>query len=132
MPGGAAPIQRDTFLPRHLDGVDSSIFFENTEQLASYHEILHCRQIELTIQHALLDPVLTLTVEVNGAKRQYIDPSRRWRFNPLENATHCPDPSRVLQHEHGAKPEKWSLRIIEAEELSNSGIISWLAHVLKD
>src|SRR5882762_7218731 len=115
MPGGSTLVRRDTLFPRRLDGVDSSILFENDE-LELYSELLHSRQIELTLQHALLDPALLATTTINGIKNPFIEKEIKWKFDPLENATHCPEPSRVLPYDFSVKQEKWSLKTVEAEE----------------
>jgi hypothetical protein len=51
--------------------------------------------------------------------KPWIDQSIRWRFDRRENATNCPNPSRELNYEHGAEQRKYSLKTIEAEELSH-------------
>jgi hypothetical protein len=130
IPGRQPLLRRDTLIPQHID-VKPRIFFRNRE-LPLYSKILQCRQIELTIQHTLLDPASRIKVNVNGVEKPYIESDIRWKFNPLENATNCPNPSRVLPYDESVPQEKWSLKTVEAEELSNTGTISWLMHVLKD
>jgi len=130
IPGHLPLLRRDTFTPQKIDHVKPRIFFQNRE-LAPYSKILQCRQIELTIQHALLDPASQIKVSIDGVEKPYIEPNIRWKFDPRDNATHCPNPSRVLPYDDLVPQEKWSLKTVEAEELSNIGTISW-GHILKD
>ena len=129
MPGGPTLLRRDTIQPQQLDGITSRIFLENKD-LALYNQILQRRQIEITIQQALLNPVLKLKSKTGD--NPWINESIRWRFDPRENATNCPNPSRELNYEHGAEQTKCSLKTIEAEELSHEGTITWLTHIIRD
>ena len=132
MPGGTQLLRRDTLLPQQLEELDTSIFWENRRGLGEYAEILQCRQIELTIQNALLDQPLKHNSKSKANSKSWIDDINKWRFDPLENATHCPEPSRILPYDFTKQQEKYSLKIVEAEELSHSGTITWLTHILRD
>jgi uncharacterized protein DUF6589 len=57
-----------------------------------------------------------------------------WTFDPLKNATNCPEESRVLHYQGDDRSffnDRVSVRTIEAEEMSHTGTISFLDHVMK-
>lgn len=80
MPGGPTLLRRDAIQPQKLEGITSRIFLENKD-LATYSKILQRRQIEITIQQTLLDPVLKLKSKTG---KPWIDQSIRWRFDRRE------------------------------------------------
>jgi hypothetical protein len=59
--------------------------------------------------HALLDLASLIKVSIDGVEKPYIEANIRWRFDPLENATHCPNPSCVLPWYDDSVPQWWRI-----------------------
>jgi hypothetical protein len=58
-----------------------------------------------------------------------------WTFDPLANATDCPNESRSLSYDYNDRSflsDRLSVRTVEAEEMSHTGTISFCKNVIKD
>lgn len=74
--------------------------------------------------------------ELSTSTRPYLDSNvKTWIFDPLVNATNCPNESRSLPYNYtdrGFLSDRVSVRTVEAEEMSHTGTISFCTNVIKD
>jgi glycerol kinase len=65
-----------------------------------------------------------------------LDPDiETWAFDPLANATDCPNASRSLSYNYTDRSylsDLISVRTVEAEETSHTGTISFCTNVIRD
>lgn len=113
---------------------------------------MQSRHITLAINELFLKPVQKAGVKLDGSapkksRKRIKDPAvskntrpypeskvENWTFDPLKNATNCPEESRVLHYQGDDRSffnDRVSVRTIEAEEMSHTGTISFLDHVMK-
>ena len=102
----------------------------------------------MAINNIFLEPVQKVRVNPDGSllkkrmkgssagTRPYLDSNvETWTFNPLTNATNCPNESRSLSYNYtdcSFLSDRISVRTVEAEEMSHTGTISFCTNVIKD